>query len=295
MARVTVIGDLLLDVDLWGPTQRPAPDGGMPIVDIARENVRAGGAGLVSTLLRGDGHDVRLVAAVGADGAAARLRGLLDGVELLLGPSGAPTPVKTRLQAGEGTIARFDVGCAAPPPPQITSEMLAAIEDADAIVVADYGRRMTADAGIRSALADAVARVPVVWDPHPRGSHPVAGVAVATPNRGEAAGFAGTEDMAAAARRLRAEWEAAAVAVTLGAEGVLVHGHLAPDDTPEHHPARVVNVVDGCGSGDRFASSVAAALAAGSALSAAIDRAVQDTADFLEAGGVAGIAVRAAR
>lgn len=286
--KITVVGDLLLDVDLWGPTQRAAPDGGMPIVDISRENVRAGGAGLVSTLLRADGHDVRLVAAIGADEAAIRLRGLLGGVELLLGASDAPTPVKTRLQAGEGTLARFDVGCAAPPPPRVSAEMLAAIGEADAVVVADYGRRMTADDGIRAAIAAAAAHVPVVWDPHPRGSQPVPGVAVATPNRSEAAGFAGTEDVEAGARRLRAEWNACAVAVTLGADGVLVHSEAAL-----HRPARVVPVVDGCGSGDRFASSVAAALGAGAALIEAVDRAVHETAAFLEAGGVAGIAARA--
>ncbi|WP_022882863.1 PfkB family carbohydrate kinase [Gryllotalpicola ginsengisoli] len=282
--RITVVGDLLLDVDLWGPTQRTAPDGGMPIVDISRESVRAGGAGLVATLLRQDGHDVRLVAAIGVDEAAARLRGLLEGVELHLGASNAPTPVKTRLQAGEGTIARFDVGCAPAPAPEVTDEMRAAVGEADAVVVADYGRGMTADAGIRSSLAAVAAHVPVVWDPHPRGSRPIAGV-VATPNRSEAAGFAATEDMEAAAARLRAEWCAVAVAVTLGAEGVLLHA-----DRVERRPARVVNVVDGCGSGDRFASAVAAALAAGAGLGEAIDHAVHRTADFLEAGGVAALA-----
>ncbi len=57
---------------------------------------------------------------------------------------------------------------------------------ADAIVVADYGRGITANTDIRAALSEAVLRLPVVWDPHPAGSEPVEGVAVVTPNLVEA-------------------------------------------------------------------------------------------------------------
>jgi rfaE bifunctional protein kinase chain/domain len=286
--RLTVVGDLLLDVDLWGPSQRAAPDGGMPIVDVTSETARAGGAGLVATLLRRDGHDVRLVAALGEDAQAERLRALVGDVELIACPSTAPTPVKTRLRAGDSTVARIDTGCAPPPAPAVTAaqlEALGALDAADAIVVADYGRRVTADAGIRSVLENRAGTLPIVWDPHPRGSAPVPGVTIATPNRGEAVGFAGTDDLDRASRLLLDEWGAGAVAITLGADGVLLH-----DETARHLPTRPVDVVDGCGAGDRFASALAAALASGTHLRSAVTAAMTVTGDFLAAGGVSSLA-----
>jgi len=283
--RIAVVGDLLLDVDLWGPGQRPAPDGGMPIVDVTKETPRAGGAGLVATLLHRDGHEVRLITAMGADAAAERLRSLIGPVALVSSPSNAPTPVKTRLRAGDSTVARIDTGCAPPPAPTVTTAQLAALEGADAIVVADYGRGITADAGIRRTLARLATEVPVVWDPHPRGSAPVPGVAIATPNRGEAVGFAGTEALERAARALLDRWSAQSVAITLGADGVLLH-----DESAHHLPTRHVDVVDGCGAGDRFASALAASLASGAHLKAAVLAAMAATGDFLAAGGVASLA-----
>ena len=283
-AKIVVVGDILLDVDLWGPTQRPAPDGGNPIVDVTSETPRAGGAGLVATLLRGDGHEVRLIAPMGTDASADRLRTLVAGLDLIPSSSNAPTPVKTRLRAGDVTIARIDTGCAPPPPPTVTAAQLKALMGADAIVVADYGRGVTADAGIRSALAGLVEKVPIVWDPHPRGSAPIAGVTITTPNRGEAVGFAGTEELDRAARLLLDEWQVQSVAITLGADGVLLH-----DESAHHLPTRPVDVADGCGAGDRFASALAAALASGSHLKAAVTHAMATTGDFLAAGGVSSL------
>jgi rfaE bifunctional protein kinase chain/domain len=285
--KLVVVGDLLLDVDLWGPSQRIAPDGGMPIVDVTSETPRAGGAGLVATLLRRDGHDVRLVTAMGADAGAERLRGLIAGLDVIVAPSNAPTPVKTRLRAGDATVARIDTGCAPPPPPTVARAQLDALEEADGIIVADYGRGITADAGIRSSLERLAERVPVVWDPHPRGAAPVAGITIATPNRGEAVGFARTEVLDVAARMLLDQWHVQSVAITLGAEGVLLH-----DESAHHLPTQPLDVVDGCGAGDRFASALAAALVSGAYLKAAVTEAMAVTGAFLAAGGVSSLSER---
>ena len=57
--------------------------------------------------------------------------------------------------------------------------------------MSDYGRGVTADDRIRAALAGRAARVPLVWDPHPRGEVPVSGTRLATPNYREALAAAG--------------------------------------------------------------------------------------------------------
>ncbi|ASN18416.1 PfkB family carbohydrate kinase [Arthrobacter sp. YN] len=291
--RITVVGDVLLDVDINGAATRLSPDAPVPVVDVADVRRRAGGAGLVATVLAQDGHSVSLVTALSNDDGASHLRRALSGVSVLAGVPLAPTPTKTRVRIGAHPMVRFDQGCAPAPVPASTGEMLAAIASAEAIVVADYGRGMTANTEIRSALADAVRRVPVVWDPHPAGSEPVAGVAVVTPNLIEAmtaANAAGLEPSTGAeeaGRYLLEKWGSGAVLVTRGEDGAL----LLSAGAAQGIPAPRTNVSDPCGAGDRLAGSLAVHLGFGLDLAQAAARAVEDASAFLAAGGAASLAV----
>ena len=190
--NVTVVGDLLLDVDVEGDVERLTPYAPVPVLDVVTETKRAGGAGLVATLLHRDGHDVTLVTALSDDARAAELPPLLDGITLVAGRSPSPTVVKTRIRSREQPIVRIDEGSGTPDAPEVTPAMLAAVAAADLVVVADYGRKLLEDPALRAAVAEAATRVPVVWDPHARGSQPVPGVVV-TPNMGEARVFSGVE------------------------------------------------------------------------------------------------------
>jgi len=289
-----VVGDALLDVDLDGEARRLCPDAPAPVVDAPRENARPGGAGLAAWMLARDGHDVTLATALGDDDAGRRLRGLLEerGVRVLdLGGAGT-TPEKVRVRAGGHVLARIDRGG----PPEVRTrpiELRAALAAADAVLVADYGQGITSDEAVRRALARACGRVPVVWDPHPRGALPVAGVALATPNAAEARGLLGSlgrdgggEDPA---RALRPLLGARAVAVTQGGRGA----ELAEGDEPSVTvpPTRTAPPdADPLGAGDRFASAAAAALAEGADAVGAVRTAVGRAADFVCGGGVAALA-----
>jgi D-beta-D-heptose 7-phosphate kinase/D-beta-D-heptose 1-phosphate adenosyltransferase len=291
--RITVVGDLLLDVDINGSATRLSPDAPVPVVDVANIRRRAGGAGLVATLLAQDGHSVSLVTAVSDDDGASHLRRALAGVEVLAGAPLAPTPTKTRVRIGTHPVVRFDEGCSPAPVPASTAEMLAAIATAEAIVVADYGRGITANTHIRSALADAAVRVPVVWDPHPAGSKPVPGVAVATPNLSEALAAAkagGLEPTLTGAeqagRYLRGTWQCNAVLVTRGEGGAV----LLEESSVLSIPAPQTIVADPCGAGDRLAGSLAVYLGLGLELPEAAARAVEDASSFLARGGAAALA-----
>jgi D-beta-D-heptose 7-phosphate kinase/D-beta-D-heptose 1-phosphate adenosyltransferase len=74
IVSIVVVGDVLLDVDLDGRSERLSPEGPVPVVEVTTSTVRAGGAGLVATLLAGDGADVRLVTALSDDARSADLR-----------------------------------------------------------------------------------------------------------------------------------------------------------------------------------------------------------------------------
>ena len=191
-APLVVVGDALLDRDLDGRVERLAPDAPVPVVDDPAERRRPGGAALAATLAALDGRAVVLVTALAADEAGTALRELLAaaGVEVVdLGLAG-PTPEKTRVRADGRSLLRLDratrPGKVGPP----GDAARRALAGAAAVLVADYGRGLAAEPGVRAALAGLPARVPVVWDPHPRGPAPVPGARLATPNRAEAARFA---------------------------------------------------------------------------------------------------------
>lgn len=292
MMRIAVVGDVLLDVDLAGSADRLSPDAPVPVVDVTSADRRAGGAGLVAAMLAREGHEVSLVTVLADDDRAQELRSILHGVEIVAAASGAPTPVKTRLRAAGHAIARIDEDCAVPPTPEVDEAMIDAIRSADAIVVADYGRGLLGNARLRDALDERARNAPLVWDPHPRGTAPVASTWVATPNSAEAAAATGTKisdvrTAASAARTLGSQWGCRAVAVTLGARGAL----LAESDAalPLVVPAPLIHAADPCGAGDRFSASLAVQLALGVPLVTALRQAVAEAAAFLAAGGVASL------
>jgi rfaE bifunctional protein nucleotidyltransferase chain/domain len=110
-------------------------------------------------------------------------------------------------------------------------------------------------------------------------------VAVATPNRSEALALARASSLDAAAVALRERWQARAVAATDGAAGVLT---ALVDSPPLFTPTPFTSDGDTCGAGDRFAGTVALALAGGAVITEAVAAAVDDVAAWLDRGGVAG-------
>ena len=285
--RITVVGDVLLDEDVSSTSSRLCPDAAVPVLDVASTASRAGGAGLVATMLRGDGHEVELVTALGDDAEAEQLRALLEGISLVACPSGAPTPVKSRLSSNGQLVCRVDRGCGEAPAPRVDSRVLRAIERATAIVVADYGRGLTADPGVRRVLHDRGREVPVVWDPHPRGADPVPASWLITPNLAEAAAATGTDatigQASVAARRLRERTGCRAVAVTLGEHGALLQEE---EGEPMLFPTMPAAETDPCGAGDRFAATAIAMLANGADIPHATQAAVDSASAYLDAGGV---------
>jgi rfaE bifunctional protein nucleotidyltransferase chain/domain/rfaE bifunctional protein kinase chain/domain len=289
--RIAVVGDTLLDVDVSGTSERLSPDAPVPVVDVRTDDRRAGGAGLVATMLAKDGHDVTLVTVLSDDARAAEIRDLLPGVRIVAGPSGVATPVKTRVRVGDHALVRIDEGCDTPPVPSATPEMTAALDDVDAVIVADYGRGVAAAPAVREAIARATEHTPVVWDPHPKGAVPVAGITVATPNASEARRFTelsgeGVPFATDAAAALVDAWDVRAVAVTLGDRGALVGRRTPRGMDSRFLPAPSVTAGDPCGAGDRLAAGVAVALAGGADVPDAVAAGVADASAYLAAGGV---------
>jgi bifunctional ADP-heptose synthase (sugar kinase/adenylyltransferase) len=249
---------------------------------------------------------VLLVTALAGDRPGRLLAELLDlaGVEVVdLGLAGA-TPEKVRVRSQGQTLMRLDRGGRADPVGPPSRRALRVLAGAGAVLVADYGRGMTADVTLRAALARAARRVPLVWDPHPSGCEAVPGARLVTPNRSELVRLApqvlqpprpapqsngdGLAPLAVQARALATRWRAEAVAVTLAEHGALLVGS---DGQQLLAPARPVRGSDPCGAGDRFASAAAGLLGDGATAAEAVTGAVRAASGFVSDGGAASLEI----
>ncbi len=287
---LVVVGDALLDCDLDGQVSRLSPDAPVPVLEDAAPAWRPGGAALAALLAAAGEVPVILVAPLGDDEASATVRALLEPhVTVVSLPLTGSLAEKTRFRAGGRTLLRTDRGGGSAGP--AGAEAAEALASAGAVLVSDYGRGVTAGERIRDLLCRQLGRIPLVWDPHPRGASPVPRTRLVTPNYAEAAAAAGQpaarghqllRSATAAAGQLSRSWEANAVVVTLGEHGaVLVQGDAAPLVVP----AQRLAVTDPCGAGDRFAAAAAAALRQGALTSEAVTIATAAASGFLAVGG----------
>jgi D-beta-D-heptose 7-phosphate kinase/D-beta-D-heptose 1-phosphate adenosyltransferase len=284
--RIVVLGDLVLDRDLLGRTERIAPDAPVPVLDV--ENVREspGGAGLTALLCATGDVEVLLIAPVAQDPPGARLLAQLRArIDVLPLAHQGGTRTKTRVRSAGQSLLRLDEGGPGTPVEPPLDQVRAALAEADVVLVSDYGAGTTSDPGVRELLADCARTTPVVWDPHPRGGSPVPGCTLVTPNLAEARAMAratGSADLLAV--KLQALWAGRAVCVTAGAAGAYL---AMPGSETLFVPAPVVSAGDPCGAGDRFAASAALALAGGALPSEAVAEAVRAASAWVAAGGAA--------
>lgn len=284
--RVYVVGDVILDRDIVGHSDHSCPDSAGPVVDATELREGPGGAGLAAMLLSKYGADVTLVTALAADDAGQRLEESLrrNGIEVVAAPLSGSTPTKMRIRVDGRTVTRVDCGDGVAP----QSDMSVAahrFDDADAILVSDYGRGLTRCAALRSSLARrGAAGTPIVWDPHPGGPDPVPGTAVLTPNQFE------TEqrdlDRRLAEGASPREFGVRAIAVTGGRAGATLF-------TDDHAPQRVpvadnelvqTEDVDACGASDAFAAAMTVELARGESITTAVGSAVQRATAMISGG-----------
>lgn len=289
--HLCVIGDALLDRDVDGLVERVAPDAPVPVVDERSVKSRPGGAALAAALAALDGREVTLVTALAEDEAGRTVASLLAraGVDVVDLGSDARTPEKVRVCVSGRALLRLDRG--GKRRGRIGSFSRAAeeaIARASALLVADYGRGLTAERAVREAVGRAAARAPVVWDPHPRGAPPVFGARLVTPNLAESARFSPDDadgslpSLIARAEHLLDRWEVVGVCITLGARGALLVGEGLH---PLVVPAPKVHDGDPCGAGDRFAATAAGALGDGATPGEAVTSAVEAASCFVAAGG----------
>ncbi|MES1951280.1 bifunctional heptose 7-phosphate kinase/heptose 1-phosphate adenyltransferase [Salinisphaera sp. S4-8] len=268
-ARVLVVGDIMLDRYWYGDTGRISPEAPVPVVRIADEERRLGGAANVALNLARVGAQTRLIGVIGEDEPGSATRGLLEQAGVvadLITSDSHPTIAKLRVMSRNQQLIRLDFEKSfaldgAFNRAQLVARYEAALAHTDVVICSDYGKGTLAD--VQSIIATARERgIPVLVDPKGSDWQRYAGAHLITPNLHEFEAVVGAIGDDASLER-----EADALRTRLGIDALLVTrsekgmslfaeaGHL-------HLPAQAQEVFDVTGAGDTVIALLGAGLGA---------------------------------
>ncbi len=272
-ARILVVGDVMLDRYWFGEVDRISPEAPVPVVKIARQEARPGGAANVARNAAALGASVTLLSVIGNDEAGQTLARLIaeEGVTPVLQRDPLlPTTVKLRVIGRRQQLLRIDFET--PPSREVLAEKLSEFEAllpaCDLVVLSDYGKGGLAHIGRMIELARRRS-VPVLVDPKGDDYERYRGATVVTPNRSEFKQVAGSwrdeQELAAKAQRLRRELDLQALLITRSEEGM----SLYREEGDLHLPTQAREVYDVSGAGDTVIATLSAMLAVGAPLEVA--------------------------
>jgi rfaE bifunctional protein kinase chain/domain len=271
---VLVVGDVMLDRYWFGEVERISPEAPVPVVRIARNEERPGGAANVARNAAALGAQVTLISVVGDDEAGRALERLLavERVRTSLHRDAAlPTTVKLRVIARQQQLLRIDFETT--PSHEILASKLADYErtlpDFDVVVLSDYGKGGLAHIARMIELARARG-TPVLVDPKGEDYLRYRGATMLTPNRVEFRQVVGSwrneAELATKAQTLRSELSLEALLITRAEEGM----SLFTDAGSLHIPAQAREVFDVSGAGDTVIATLGVLLGAGAEFASAV-------------------------
>ncbi|MFO0279322.1 MAG: bifunctional heptose 7-phosphate kinase/heptose 1-phosphate adenyltransferase, partial [Planctomycetota bacterium] len=233
-AKVLVVGDLILDRYADGKTTRVSPEAPVLVFEAGAERYLLGGACNVAANLRELGAATAVLGVIGDDEGGRQLTKLLADAgidtQALVVDRTRPTTRKTRYVAKTLQVLRVDEESRAPVAGDAAQALLAVLEQRPfpwrSVLLSDYGKGVLTPRVIQAAIAAARSQGGVVvGDPKGTDYAIYRGVDLLTPNREEAEAATGvairtTDDMHAAAGRLRAITGTRNAVITLGKDGI---------------------------------------------------------------------------
>jgi rfaE bifunctional protein kinase chain/domain len=267
VARVLVVGDVMLDRYWFGEVSRISPEAPVPVVKVERSEERPGGAANVARNIAALGAQVALLSVVGADEAGASLARLLADSAIdasLHEDAQLNTTVKLRVLGRQQQLLRIDFENA--PAHEVLQAKLAEfrlrVAACDVVILSDYGKGGLTHITEMIRVAREHGK-PVLVDPKGDDYARYAGASVITPNRAELREVLGRwkdeADLAARVARLRTELGLDALLLTRSEEGMTLF--TAAGAT--HEPVQAREVYDVSGAGDTVIATLAVMLASG--------------------------------
>ena len=278
--RILVIGDVMLDRYLWGDATRISPEAPVPVVDITRESVTAGGAANVALNLASLGARCTVAGYFGDDAAGHSLSATLaeKKIATLSTPGTGQTIVKTRVLVQRQQLCRLDRE-SPPSAYAVTADaaeqlLRAALRTHDAVIFSDYAKGILSDALVAriTTLARAAGKL-IALDPKPKHALAFHGLDLITPNKKEAIELSGLIvaphtpfPAAEVCAKLHEKFATKHLVITLGEDGMLLstHGKIL-----KKIPTAAREVYDVSGAGDTALAALVLALTAGATLETA--------------------------
>lgn len=272
--RVAVIGDLMLDCYLSGSVTRISPEAPVPVMRVTEERSVPGGAANVAANLASLGLSVNLVGLTGQDAGRDELITSLRAIGDINCSGIVATPErrttrKLRIIGENQQIVRVDhedmAPCSHADEERFLRAVTDAIDEADIVVLSDYGKGACSDRVMQRIFDHAAAtKKTVVADPKRHDIAAYQGASILTPNRKELTEATRmpceTDEEAAAA--------AAAAQAICGADILLTRSekgmsYFPIGGVPIHLSTVARDVFDVSGAGDTVVAVLAASLAAG--------------------------------
>jgi rfaE bifunctional protein kinase chain/domain len=278
--RLVVWGDFILDEYLYGTTRRISREAPVLILSYKDKEFALGGAGNSLLNLKSLGAEPLPLGVVGQDEAGTKIIRFLKkkkiSTDYIIKEKSYPTPVKTRILAGEETarkqqILRIDREAKVPDTKGLTQllerSLITVRKGSDALLISDYDYCTVKEDIYRRVLASYKKyRVPISLDSRFR-LLSFRGITVATPNEPEveeALNLRLDDDIdivKAVGKTLLRKSEAISILITRGSQGmVLFEKGKSPYLIPIFGTRDIVDVT---GAGDTVISVFTLALAAG--------------------------------
>ena len=272
--KILVVGDVMLDRYWWGSVDRISPEAPVPIVQMEKMSLVAGGAANVAANLAGLGARPYLFGIKGDDSEADLMLDILDQAGIanhkITAIPGRKTTIKTRIVAHSQHVVRIDQETSEPIADTAADNILAGIStilaDVDAVIISDYAKGLLSDHFLRRLIETVrAARKILVVDPKGRDFSRYKGASIITPNRKEAAdavglGLESSELVPRSGSLLMQNLDLDALLVTEGENGMTL---FQKDGNTEHLESLARNVYDVTGAGDTVIATFAAAAATG--------------------------------
>ena len=285
--RILVIGDMMLDIFMYGMVERISPEAPVPIFKFGHKKEMLGGAGNVAANLASLGCQTTCIGLVGDDTEAEQLSQILDEKDcrgILLPLADHQTTVKTRMIASHKHILRADHEILTPDIQPILTQFREIVEqeivNADIVLLSDYAKgfltsetaQMVIEAGKRHGK-------PVIVDPKGRDYSKYNGAMLVKPNLKEFHDVTGIvlnpksdrfhDDVSRGAKILFDKYRLSNLIVTLSEHGMLCISAKEPSKVVQI-PTEAHEVFDVSGAGDTAFAVLGAALGTGARIEQAL-------------------------
>lgn len=272
-ARITCVGDIMLDRFVYGDVERISPEAPVPVLRISRELVVLGGLGNVARNISSLGAHASVISVVGQDIGGREICGLLDVLpncvsSIIEIPQHIST-IKMRCIASSQQLVRIDREATLKLNEGIVNELVErAVGQAETpvMVLTDYAKGVLSGQNAQRFITAARQRGQfVIVDPKGTDYSRYRGANLIKPNRlelSQATGRAVTtnDEIVMACRELIDHYDIGAVIATLSERGMMV---VSRGEEAIHLPSQAREVYDVSGAGDTVVATLAAATAVG--------------------------------